>query len=437
MNITNFTQISGYNRGYYNNGYYNGFFNYGGLMNRGGLPTTAIQNIYNIGGTSACGSGPTYCPEGYGLYFPCLKNITRGQNVCFDFYVTDTSTQDVADMRDIEEMALTLNGLFGCTYGTYYYYPDVSDSDIVSLQHEEYPVIYSDDFDDDNVYTLTLIRLNNDESDLSDVNTVTGLFYNGTEVTVEANDTEDYIFIGWANSTADDDEYCEDDFIISIEHQYKLIIDDNKTLFAIYRPRTDKDGLWGGNTTDIDILTESVPDDEYPYDGNEFTSEVKNITLKFEKGNGYLKFEKGNGYLKFEKGSRLVISSMGLTDGIKINLYARTETPCNVTVSLNGAEASQEISDPKIYSYLFRDCDESDITIESDGEFLLDIFEICNEKIIDKGKAELCLDSSDTALLATGPLSVTGAIRNVLGNIYGINKTQIGNVNRLSKINIF
>ena len=156
----------------------------------------------------------------------------------------------------------------------------------------------------------------------------------------------------------------------------------------------------------------------------------KNITLKFEKDNGYL---------KFEKGSRLVISSMGLTDGIKINLYARarTETPCNVTVSLNGSEASQEISGPKIYSYLFRDCDESDITIESDGEFLLDIFEICNEKIIDKGKAELCLDSSDTALLATGPLSVTGAIRNVLGNIYGINKTQIGNVNRLSKINIF
>lgn len=432
MNITNFTQISGYNRGYYNNGYYNGFFNYGGLMNRGGLPTTAIQNIYNIGGTSACGSGPTYCPEGYGLYFPCLKNITRGQNVCFDFYVTDTYTQDVADMRDIEEMALTLNGLFGCTYGTYYYYPDDSVSDIVSLQHEEYPVIYSDDFDDDNVYTLTLIRLNNDETDLSDVNTVTGSFYNGTEVTVKANDTEDYIFIGWANSTADDDEYCEDDFIISIEHQYKLIIDDNKTLFAIYRPRTDKDDPWSGKTTtDIDILTESVPDGESPYDGNEFTSEVKNITLKFEKDNGYL---------KFEKGSRLVISSMGLTDGIKINLYARarTETPCNVTVSLNGSEASQEISGrPKIYSYLFRDCDESDITIESDGEFLLDIFEICNEKIIDKGKAELCLDSSDTALLATGPLSVTGAIRNVLGNIYGINKTQIGNVNRLSKINIF
>ena len=210
-----------------------------------------------------------------------------------------------------------------------------------------------------------------------------------------------------------------------------MIIDDNKTLFAIYRPRTDKDDPWSGKTTtDIDILTESVPDGESPYDGNEFTSEVKNITLKFEKDNGYL---------KFEKGSRLVISSMGLTDGIKINLYARarTETPCNVTVSLNGSEASQEISGPKIYSYLFRDCDESDITIESDGEFLLDIFEICNEKIIDKGKAELCLDSSDTALLATGPLSVTGAIRNVLGNIYGINKTQIGNVNRLSKINIF
>ena len=65
MNITNFTQINGYNRGYYNsgyynNGYFNGLLNYGGLMNRGGLPTTAIQNIYNIGGTSACGSGPTY-----------------------------------------------------------------------------------------------------------------------------------------------------------------------------------------------------------------------------------------------------------------------------------------------------------------------------------------------------------------------------------------
>ena len=103
------------------------------------LTTNIIRNVYNIG-TNACSDGPGYCAEGYALYFPCLKDITKGQDVCFDFYVvdfagknakdiaaaldpnTDTgSGKELADLRDVDALSLNLIGVFNCPYGTYSY----------------------------------------------------------------------------------------------------------------------------------------------------------------------------------------------------------------------------------------------------------------------------------------------------------------------------
>ena len=100
------------------------------------LSTNAITNVYNVGAGS-CDAGTKYCTNEYALYFPCLKDVTRGQNVCFDFYIADGSTQDVVDLRTVDAITLNLNGQFNCSYGSFSY-PD----NILSLQKEEYSQIY-------------------------------------------------------------------------------------------------------------------------------------------------------------------------------------------------------------------------------------------------------------------------------------------------------
>ena len=70
------------------------------------LTTNIIRNIYNIG-TNSCDNGPSYCAEGYALYFPCLKDITKGQDVCFDFYVADYAGKNAKDIA----IALTVKSL--------------------------------------------------------------------------------------------------------------------------------------------------------------------------------------------------------------------------------------------------------------------------------------------------------------------------------------
>ena len=46
--------------------------------------TNFLNTIYNASG---CGVSTNYCGSGYSLYFPCLTEITRGQNICFDFHI--------------------------------------------------------------------------------------------------------------------------------------------------------------------------------------------------------------------------------------------------------------------------------------------------------------------------------------------------------------
>ena len=105
------------------------------------LTTNIIRNVFNIG-TNSCDAGTQYCSEGYALYFPCLKDITKGQDACWEFYVADygakgaynlaaadpnISDDDLAnlagketvDLRDVDAISLNLIGAFNCPYGTY------------------------------------------------------------------------------------------------------------------------------------------------------------------------------------------------------------------------------------------------------------------------------------------------------------------------------
>lgn len=225
------------------------------------LTTNIIRNVYNIG-TNSCDAGTQYCADGYALYFPCLKDITKGQDMCFDFYVADyagknaydiaaanaalngddssypNAGQELADLRDVDALSLNLIGAFNCPYGTFSY-PD----NISSLQTEEYPPVYRLDFGERQLCHLSvfMIDTHNSESDPY-YNTQEGDFYSGTTIEVEAHDTPTHIFLGWAFlSTNDDEEECAEETweenIISKDNIYRFIIQEDTIVLALYRPR--------------------------------------------------------------------------------------------------------------------------------------------------------------------------------------------------------
>ena len=131
------------------------------------------------------------------------------------------------------------------------------------------------------------------------------------------------------------------------------------------------------------------------------------------------------------------MSSAGIEDGIKINIHAKADDYCELHVTVNGQTAVINVSTEefKLYEVYFNKCDKSDITITSYGECYVDMVEVCEEKIIDRGKAQFCLPSEVTENLPSGPLSVNGAIM-VDGKTYGLATTNIGTVNKLPKITI-
>ena len=218
------------------------------------LTTNIIRNVYNIG-TNSCSTGPTYCADGYALYFPCLKDVTKGQDVCFDFYVADyagrneynlalTSDLDslpdtgkeLADLRDVDTISLNLIGVFNCPYGTYSY-PD----HISSLQTEEYPVIYTNDFGSRKLCHLQVIKIDIDGAGSDDqYDSQEGDYYSGTRVTISAYDTPTHIFKGWALFDTDAED-CPDSTIygdiISKKTTYTFTIENDINTYAIYRPR--------------------------------------------------------------------------------------------------------------------------------------------------------------------------------------------------------
>ena len=506
------------------------------------LNYSTMVNVINLGTTSSCSNYPQYCQEGYSLYFPCLKDITRGQSVCFEFYVVNNVTRDVVDLRDVDALTLDLNGLYGCSYGTYSY-PD----NIFSLQREEYDVLYENDFGKRTKCTLDVIAIDTENEGSEFLNEKSSVFYSKTTVRIAAYDTPTHIFMGWGVFNEDEEE-CEEetweDIIFSKENVYDFEINQDYKIFALYRPRksytvkvsdsnrncifktvydnnevfisnrpneiyldgydhidvleghkmvvecipsesvlgeseesayTYKFNKWidgydkrtrlfsiGGDTqyfengneillsaictgpVDLyDLVDESIEyeesfdkegihiftvfeeDMDIPYYGDEYTQDISNGVLRYKGAEGYLVLN--DGYIE--------LSSMDIEDGVKINVYAQGD--CNLQVSVNGLESNQTVLNDgfKSYEFYFSKCDKQNILIKTVGECLIDKIEICKEKIIDKGKAELCLNGEETSKIATGPIYVSGAVM-VNGSAFGIAQTQIGKVNRLKKINI-
>ena len=189
------------------------------------------QNVMMLNSTgNGCGDNP--CPQGYSLYFPCLKNITRGEDACFEFYVVNNAIKDVVDLRDVDALSITLTGNFGCTLGTYTYPSD--DNYIRPLQTQNYKSVLDEGFLERKKCNLTVISVNTNLDEISEYNIdgAVGRYFEGDMVSLEAFDTESYIFVGWVDIDSDLDDDC-DDYFLSTDRLISFEIHDDKNIAAV------------------------------------------------------------------------------------------------------------------------------------------------------------------------------------------------------------
>lgn len=507
------------------------------IINNGYYTNNVIKNIINVG--NGCGNDKETCVDGYSLYFPCLKNITKGQNVCFNFYVGDNATQEELDLDNIDSLTLDLSGLFGCEYSSYVY-PD----DIKSLQTDEYSKVLYDDFDIEHKCNLSLKCWDTDLNDIEpNISGKIGEFYLGDSTKLIANDTPTHIFLGWCKYD-DFISYSEcldsklEDFIISDSNEFSIEMFSDIEIIAVYRKRKTYNIIADERNEHcyFEILTNDSKNVLYTGDSIKIT-EGYNFIVSCKPQNYNLLFEDDDVYTFFEwsiDDEMKIHQHLELTadnnnpffDGEKINLLAKcvnilengitkeaniinTEKTLNfneIIFSYNYPEENQienklnignffyennnivwhgdnihnafnlnncyihvkndklslknEYNDIKIEIKVNALTDsiikinnesyniEKDfynniecyiknfgepINIEVDGEILIDELSIYEKYIDNKGMMELCLSPEDTLKFNTGVLNISGAIM-VNGNIFGLQKQKIGEINNLKSI---
>lgn len=230
------------------------------------------------------------CETGYSLYFPCIKNVTRGENTCFDFYVVDNVEREEIDLRDVDDITLNMSGRYNCNFGSYSY-PD----NIEYVQHEDFSEkLYDTDLSDiiihnvdmyidevDEYYNVTRSFFLGEENFRLCIDGVVGKFLEGSEkygvLDLVANDTSNHIFLGW---------YVEENDECESGNKYDRLIKSNRLTFnvtddfvirAVYRKR---------KIYDIKISPDNV--------NSNFAVEYMNTTTKLTSDRQYVKVLEGH-----------------------------------------------------------------------------------------------------------------------------------------------
>ena len=193
---------------------------------------------YLFGEFNSCSGATPECESGYSLYFPCIKNITRGENTCTEFYIVDNATKEEVDLRDVDAITLNMSGRYNCNFGSYSY-PE----NIKSLQEEDFSeVIYNIDFSDivnrvklyiDIVDENHLLIESHEFSNnlILDIDIVghIGYFLKKSNkygvLNLNAFDTHDYMFLGW--------DIDENDVICNLENIYDYLITDKNLIYSV------------------------------------------------------------------------------------------------------------------------------------------------------------------------------------------------------------
>lgn len=189
--------------------------------------------IYN----NTCGINDE-CKSGYSLYFPCISTITRGENVCLDFYIVDNTTKKEVDLREVDDITLNLFGRYNCNFGSFSYPENIKSLQVEKFSELVYDINFSDIINHVKMY-IDIVDENHQliESFLFDENLILdidiegaiGYFLNGSKnnsvLNLKGFDTKTYMFLGW--NIDENDGECK------LENIYDFLIKDRNLIYNI------------------------------------------------------------------------------------------------------------------------------------------------------------------------------------------------------------
>lgn len=193
--------------------------------------------MYIYGNNSGC-SVNNECESGYSLYFPCVGSLTRGENVCFDFYIVDNVKKEEVDLREIDDITLNLSGRYNCDFGSYSYPENIKSLQVEKFSDIIYDINFADVINEVKLY-IDIVDENHNliESFLFDENLnldiaidgSVGYFLNNSEnhnvLNLTGYDTYTYMFLGW--------NIEEDDYECDRENIYDFLIKNRNLIYNI------------------------------------------------------------------------------------------------------------------------------------------------------------------------------------------------------------
>ena len=270
--------------------------------------------MYIYGNNSGC-SVNNECESGYSLYFPCVKTITRGENVCFDFYIVDNATKEEVDLREVDDITLNISGRYNCNFGSFSYPENIKSLQVEKFSEFVYNIDFNNIINKVDLY-IDIVDENHNliESFLFDENLLldiavegsVGYFLNNSDkygvLNLKGYDTKQYIFLGWDI----DEDYgeCDSDnrynFLIKNQNLIYNIVDDT-TIRVVYQKRREytiqmavdntnssfvveyfgeKNTLYLGDSITVleghDIKVSCIPNNIKPYTFIKWNDEYKN-----------------------------------------------------------------------------------------------------------------------------------------------------------------
>lgn len=178
------------------------------------------------------------CQTGYSLYFPCISNINRGENVCLDFYIVDNAIKEEVDLREIDDITLNISGRYNCNFGSYSYPENIKSAQVEKFSEILYDIDFSDiinnvklyiDIVDENHMLVESYTFNKDLVLDIAIEGKVGYFLNNSDkdgvLYLKGFDTKNYMFLGWDIVESDDE--C------NLENIYDYLIKGNSLMYSV------------------------------------------------------------------------------------------------------------------------------------------------------------------------------------------------------------
>ena len=232
------------------------------------------------------------CESGYSLYFPCIKNVTRGENTCFEFYVVDNVEKQEMDLRDVNDITLNMSGRYNCSFIEYVQREDFSEmlyktniSDIIELKTVK---LYVDLLDEKGNLEISFLYNTDYHSFIETEMSITGIvgeFIKDSDkygvLDLTANDTYHYMCLGWCVVEKDKcemDKNIYDNLIVS--NRLIFDIDDDYEIHVVYKARRIYQIKKSVENLDSYFIVENSGEMKYLYDVEDYINVFEGYDIK-------------------------------------------------------------------------------------------------------------------------------------------------------------